>query len=278
MEPNEILIAVKRMSKDIKVSSKLMSKQQVRFLVDAYYQMQEDRIRGNARLRSMTEEPNNILEWLTDQSETLENQIKIALDVYTYNLPIGQWCRSITGIGPVITAGLVSHFDIHKAPTVGNFWVFAGLDPTIKWEKGQKRPWNAFLKSLICFKLGECFVKVQNNEKDVYGKIYAKRKLREIERNNTFEFAPLAKIVLDTKKIDKSTEAYKHYMTGKLPPAHIHARARRYAVKIFISHLHEVWYEIEFGRKPDKPISEEHINNPANFIPIPNWPMNQSSG
>ena len=38
-----------------------------------------------------------------------------------------------------------------------------------------------------------------------------------------------------------------------LPPGRIHARARRYAVKLFVSHLHHVMYEAEFGTPPPKP-------------------------
>ena len=40
---------------------------------------------------------------------------------------------------------------------------------------------------------------------------------------------------------------------GILPDGHIHARAKRYAVKLFLAHLHSVWYEIEFGREPPLP-------------------------
>ena len=38
-----------------------------------------------------------------------------------------------------------------------------------------------------------------------------------------------------------------------LPPARIHARARRYAVKLFVSHLHHVMYHEHFGKEPPKP-------------------------
>ena len=37
-------------------------------------------------------------------------------------------------------------------------------------------------------------------------------------------------------------------MAGHLPPAQIDARARRYAVKLFLVHFHERWYEMEFGK------------------------------
>jgi hypothetical protein len=66
-------------------------------------------------------------------------------------------------------------------------------------------------------------------------------------------YAEQAKAVLEKKKIGKTTDAYAAYSIGKLPPAHIHARAKRYAVKLFLAHLHEVWYTKHFGEAPPKP-------------------------
>ena len=51
----------------------------------------------------------------------------------------------------------------------------AGLDPTVTWGKGERRPWNAELK-VLCWKLGDSFVKVSNKEGALYGRIYRERK------------------------------------------------------------------------------------------------------
>jgi hypothetical protein len=240
---------LKRLSKDLAKTAVDLSLQEVGYLVDAYYIMQESRIRSAAQIREMEEgeEPHNVLDWFHAQAEMLENQVKRALDKWTDAQPLGIWCKSICGIGPVISAGLLAHIDITKAPTAGHIWRFAGLDPTTKWEKKTKRPYNATLKTLCTFKLGESFVKVQNNDKDVYGKLYAQRKKLEQERNERLEFKDQAETILKTKNIDKKTDAYKAYVVGKLPPAHIHARARRYAVKIFLSHYHQVAYKMHYG-------------------------------
>jgi hypothetical protein len=45
---------------------------------------------------------------------------------------------------------LLARIDIVKAPTAGHIWRYAGLDPTVRWNKGEKRPWNAGLKVLCC--------------------------------------------------------------------------------------------------------------------------------
>jgi hypothetical protein len=126
------------------------------------------------------------------------------------------------------------------------------LHTGVKWEKGKKRPFNARLK-VLCFKIGESFVKVSGNDKDIYGKIYLQRKEIERQRNEAGQFADQAKVKLETFKIGKDTDAYKAYSSGKLPPAHIHARARRYAVKMFLSHFWEEWYMRYYGKEPPLP-------------------------
>jgi hypothetical protein len=147
----------------------------------------------------------------------------------------------------------LAHIDIEKAPTVGHIWRFAGLDPTCVWEKKQKRPYNAKLKVLCAFKLGESFVKVQNHPNDIYGKVYVGRKRLEEEKNANLEFKDQAAKILATKNFDKKTDAYKALIEGRLPQAQIHARARRYAVKLFLSHYFEASYRHHYGKEPPRP-------------------------
>src|SRR6185312_11642646 len=99
-----------------------MSPDEARYLVDAYYLMQENRKRSDNQVRSMEAEPHTVIAWLAENSDMLEGQIKRALDKYTDAHVVGQWMKSIHGIGPVIAAGLMAHIDINKAPTVGHIW------------------------------------------------------------------------------------------------------------------------------------------------------------
>ncbi len=105
---------------------------------------------------------------------------------------MGKWAMEQCGIGPVLSAGLLVHLEIEQAPTAGHLWSYAGFDPTREWKKGEKRPFNAKLKTL-CFKIGESFVKVKSREQDVYGKIYKERKALEMSRNEQGLFAEQAK-------------------------------------------------------------------------------------
>lgn len=279
-----ILTPVQRLTRDLANAAKTISDAEARFLVDAYYAMQDARIRADGQIRSIMKnpvetgevneagepvkavEPHDVLTWLSDQNATLESQVKRALEKYVDNHVVGSWLTAIHGIGPVISAGLLAHIDIHKARTAGHIWRFAGMDPTQKWEKKTKRPWNAQLK-VLCWKAGESFVMFSGNDKCFYGKIWRKQKDLYMARNENGEYAARAADILVNKKFNKDTEAYKAYSTGKLPPAHIHAMARRYAVKLFLSHLHGEMHRRILGTEPVAPypmaiLGHAHMINP----------------
>lgn len=278
----ENLNSIQRLTRDLKNASRTLSDKEARFLVDAYYAMQRDRIRAAHQERTLSKgnEPHDVMSWLADQRETLEEQVRRALDAYSASHIEGVWARSMIGIGPVIAAGLLANIDITLAPTVGHIWRFAGLDPTRKWDKATKRPWNGNLKRL-CFLIGESFVKVSNNDNDVYGKIYKARKSYETAKNERGDYADQAKVALATKKFGADTDARKHYEAGHLPPARIHLRSCRYAVKLFLAHYHHVAYESHFGSLPDKPyvLTEgAHLAHPelaahTHYVAPPNWPL-----
>jgi hypothetical protein len=267
------LASVQILTRDLRAAARTLTHDEARFLVDAYYMMQEQRKRSDNQIRALsgTGEPHDVLGWFAKQADRLESAVKVSLDVYSANNAVGRWARTQVGIGPVLAAGLLAHIDIERANTAGKIWRYAGLDPTSKWLKGQKRPWNAQLKTL-CWKIGESFMKVSGNENATYGHIYVHRKKLEIERNEKLMFAPQAEEILRTKKIGKDTEAYKAYIQGKLPPAHILARAQRYAVKFFLSHYQDIAYRDRFGVAPPFPFIIEHgghVNyvGPSEYIP-----------
>jgi hypothetical protein len=264
--------SVERLSRDLRTAAVTLSDREARFLVDSYYIMQEMRKRSDNQIRSMTTEevvePHEILNWLAVQSDVLERNLRSALDRYSDSKEIGRRMKNIFGIGPVISAGLIAHIDIKVCPSTGHIWRFAGLDPTDKWGEGEKRPWNAGLKTL-CWHIGQCFMKFHNNDKCYYGKIYEVRKEYEIKRNENGGNAQTARELLPRYK--KPTETRKHLLTGKLPPAQIDARSRRYATKIFLSHLHQVWYKLEFGKDAPQPFPITHLGHIDKIEPPPEW-------
>ena len=246
-------------------------------------------------------EPYENLKGFYDMLASLELRIKTILEIFANKDPVARWCLEVKGIGPVIAAGLVALIDIHKAPTAGHIWSYAGINPNQVWEKGQKRPWNERLKTLS-WKIGQSFRFNCNKPDSPYGEIFKERKAYETENNLSGCLSDQAKEKLAKYKIGKDTIAYKWYagcFTRKdaekilaepelrargilmkelekkpgegiqmLPPAHIEQRAMRYATKIFLSHLHEVWYEYEFKCKPPAPFAIAILGHAHKINPI----------
>lgn len=320
---------IQKLSKDLRDAVGKMPDSAARVLVDFYDQIQEDRVRCAAIVRQADEarEPNELTSWLRDQFSTIEQQIKLALGHYALARRPGRWMMSQYGIGPVISAGLLAHINIDRAPTAGHIWRLAGLDPNVRWignegaedviqqlglkpkskvtaediakaaqmvnrkaenitslilqEEGSemtgknlkaalaRRPWNAKLKRL-CWIIGCSFMKFSGRDECFYGKVYAQRKVQEIERNESRAFRGQAEESLRTKKITDKT-LRERYEDGRLPDGRILLRAQRYAVKLFLSHLQHVMWESKHGTPPPKPYIIEHGGH-VHYQPPVGWP------
>jgi hypothetical protein len=329
----EGIVNVSKMPLGLSATAKTMSVEQAKCLVINYYSLQDYRKAANNQLRSIPAENSQmhgVLQWLAQQTEILEMEIKKALEKWTNEQPIAQWSKSIVGIGPVISAGLLAYlrvyeqrpllnekkkmvFDANKQPvleeiirhTAGSFLSFSGIAPGVVWLKGEKRPWNADMK-LLQWKIGEAFVKTCNNPDNIYGRLYKKEKAIDTRNNYSGKYQNQCIEKLTKYKIKKNTDAYKWYAgcfpaeiwsgwedletddrmarmkemdmgegngLRMLPPAHIHARAKRYAVSIFLSHYHHVCYWLTLNQHPPKPFAFGVLKHPeVDYIPVPNAP------
>lgn len=259
-----------RLSRDMVAAAKTLQPREARFLVSSYYRLQESRIRAGHQLAKLQEfgEPHFLLDWTYRHNAILEKQVARALKVFAEENALGEWALSVHGIGPIITAGLLAHIDLEKAPTVGHIWRFAGLDPTVVWKEKQRRPWNAELKTL-CWKIGQSFMKTSGSEKSFYGKVYRDRKALEMKRNESGDFSEQARAALGSKRAPgKDTEAFEYYSKSQLPPGRIELRAERYAVKLFLAHYHEQGYRLVLKKEPPKPYVIEHMGH-AHYIAPP---------
>ena len=354
-----------RLGRDKLVAATKLRQSDLGFLVDLFYQVQQIRTRldNQMTIARKTGEPNELLTWCFDNFRFFEGDIKKAMNAFCERYTAGIWAMSITGIGPILAAGMLAYYDIRIANTVGKMWRLSGLDPTrvwygkdkaeelIKtcgidtkfdqakihelakivkyrpeqlidaWQNGfakakglaalkkylARRPWIATLKTLVVFKMGECFVKFRNHENDFYGKIFFAHKLKEIDLNKAGKLADEADRAKSKLK-SKTTETWQ-WVTGcytadvwdgflemtlperaehmnrcrvpegtgvkMLSPAHLHARARRYAVKLFLSHFHEVMHWDYFQKAPPAPYIFEHPEGTlhSHKIAVPNWPL-----
>lgn len=283
------LTPIVKLSRDLKNASRTLGIDEVRFLVDRYYEMQERRIASGNQVRALneTQEPNEVLTWFGAQADTLEGQVQRALAGFVESQPTGKWLTSIYGIGPVLSAGFLAHVavgEVKKRPTkkrpteeiiqvntVGKLWRFAGLDPTSKWSKGEKRPWNASLKRLAWL-TGKSFEKFKNRDDCFYGKLLLQRIDYETRKNDAGEYkAEAEKALARGVKWGPETKAF--YESGKLPPSHINARARRWTVKLFLSHLFEVMWYYRYGTAAPMPYVFTQLKH-VDYIPVPNDPRN----
>jgi hypothetical protein len=248
-----------------------ISAAEVRYLFRQYDLLQNVRQRAVAQSRYI-QSPR--VDWLGNQSIRLERQLTRILEQFAKSHPVGQWMLGIRGIGPIIAAGFLAYIDIEKAPTAASIWRYAGLDPTLRWDGSpyKRKPWNAQLKSLA-WKAGANFVRAANSKDCYYGTVYRKRKLYEQARNDAGENEGVAKALAEKYRKNTKVQAYKD---GKLPPAQIEARARRYAVKLFISHLHTVWYRHHFHKEPPAPYPIAHLGH-AHYLEPPAIPAAELS-
>ena len=122
-------------------------------------------------------------------------------------------------------------------------------------------PYSQKLKAL-CWKIGESFVKVSGNEDAFYGKLYSMRKNEEIQKNERGENKERCKKILEEKDFSDDTIAKKKYESGLLPDGHLHSRAKRWTVKIFLAHYQETLWEVCKGEPyPYRPYVESQLNH-----------------
>lgn len=142
-------------------------------------------------------------------------------------------------------------------------WKYSILEEHSKDDKGKwnkekiiaacaRIPYNKNMK-LLMHKIGYSFHMVKNNPNSLYGRLYNERFDYEIRMNEQGKYADQAAHILATKNFKKNTDAYKAYIQGKLPKAHIMKRCERYVTKLFISHLYEAAYWNKYGQQAPKP-------------------------
>lgn len=155
----EVLDIVK-MNRDVKKSFiQVPSKEEARFLMDIYYQMQARRIALEGQLRSLQQgvdtdvEENNqssknktFMEWYLYNTKQMEDQIKAALDIFSDNHYLSRWAKKNIGIGPVISTCLTAQLELKKnedgscSMHAGNWWSYCGLN-------NNNRPWIGRVES-----------------------------------------------------------------------------------------------------------------------------------
>jgi len=206
--------------------------------------------------------------------QSLESSIQTidrAITPYVSSTVVGSWAISQIGITPTIAAALGTFIDINNFENVGSLWRHAGLDPT---QKNSSFSHNPDFKSL-CWKIGTNFADRSEEKSCFYGQLYLQDKKRRLTNNEQGNYSEKAgKILQDLNprfNNDKTT-----LLEGKLPDAQIDAQARRYAVKIFLSHYYAVAYQDLNAVPADRP-TKITVNGKKQTLDIPNNPFTEES-
>ena len=240
----------------------------VRKIVASYHKIQEAKDSIEYLLRD--EDDIELVELMLDSLDSIESIIKRPLTNYSTASVVGEWCINQYGLGPVLTAGVMSHVDITKANTAGALWRYAGFEPSL--QDSPKVSFNGELKN-ICWKIGLNFAKYANRTKCFYGQLYLRDRTRRTEDNNNLMYADRAYELLDNVS-SKNKPNIASLSMGKLPQEQIDAQARRFAIKMFLSHYHAIAYQEYYNTVPDSP-SFIYIDGEKEEVQIPNNPFKQ---
>lgn len=182
---------------------------------------QEETEEGDRKPQPRVVDPETV-EILTKYYEvfrTMELELDKDIKRSVENEEIFQYMKPIKGLGPLLSAKLISMIDIKRPNTVSALWRYAGLG-VVKDEngvghaerrvKGEPLHYNMKLKSTM-FLVVSSFLKSNSPYRVVY---------------------------------DRTKERYKQ-IRPDWPLMRIHRTAMRKTAQVFLSHLYEVWRKLE---------------------------------
>lgn len=137
----EDALKIARMTQELRDAARELTRQDGRYLLDAYYQIQRWRIRAHNQAQADEMQDDAalpVLDFMSTFTAALEKRVQLILKHFANAYTVGEWSMSITGVGKTLAAGLLTHIDITRADTAGAIWRFAGLDPSMKWWKKEE--------------------------------------------------------------------------------------------------------------------------------------------
>jgi len=198
----------------------------LRILVETYYDIQELRKAAASRLRNyekfdlLTPTLAARLQNLVVDLKRMEQSMAELVEDELESIPIWFHLQKVKGCGPMIAGGLIGWIDdISKADTISSLWRYAGLAPGQKRRAGEKLDYNPKLKDHM-WRVGTQLLKAQR-------KRYKPFAVRLYERFKSQEGA---------KEFESPRGGHK---------LHIHRRAFRRMLKVFLGALWLRWREIE---------------------------------
>lgn len=144
------LVSAFKLTKSIKsdfIDISNISREEMKMLVDLYYQLQDNRKRSREQIRSIEQGRDggkssnaSVMNWVLLNQSIIEKQIPPIMKEVCENDEVGRWLLQIKGIGPVLAAGLLAYFNVEGKQYSNCFISYAGLND-------HNRPWLGKEKS-----------------------------------------------------------------------------------------------------------------------------------
>lgn len=200
------------------------------FLAKLHTAIQRTRVKGQVRCAHLKRQgkDDRTTAAITAKIHAIEKDIvhEIQKSVEAWK-PWVDWGKHVKGLGAFSMGKLRGMIDIEKDVTVSKLWRFAGQKPGEEWKKGEKLHYNKNLKSL-CWRIGGNLLKAKGS----YYLYYCAQKKYYQDR------AQYQGITIVPAHKGKEPE-------GEIYEGHIHLMAQRKMVKLFLSHLWQVWRTAE---------------------------------
>ncbi len=219
-------------------------------------------------------------DFMDEKLKSAEDEIKKEMDYFTRAVPIHDYfLKHVKGIGPILSAGLISSLGtespnygvgIARFETISKLWAYAGQH-TVKVSKEDGKKWFESKAAAIAFHkkhvewYAEKAVKKINVDDEVkkrlkhscWGDIELETVIAKRKAGQTANWSPFLKTLC--WKIGESfvkaggyyRDEYDHWREfydnrdADLPKAQRFARAKRKAIKLFLSDLWRNWREME---------------------------------
>jgi len=173
--------------------------------------------------------------------EQLERELDADIRTLSDDLPIVAYMTAVRGVGPLLAVKVAAMIDIHRAETVSALWRYAGYavmdGERERPVKGEKRHYNARLKT-ACYLIGTSFLKTGSPYRQVYD----------------------------------DARAYYEANRPDWTKGHQHNAAMRKMIKMWLSHLWQVWRALEGEPIPPpyahQMLGHNHYYSPQDF----GWP------
>jgi len=217
-------------------------------LARVYLDLQHLRIAVESRLRELGESPEDMEAYrllsalhsrLYNEEKEWLNQVKELLKDH----PIWEYCEKVKGMGPVAALTFLGYINPYEAVSAGKVWAYFGFTPESKLKSGKKANFNPEAK-------GRAWLIARNviMAKDpYYFPLYQKKKEYYMQRMG--EYIEHAEKCPEFEECMRRLKAKAGRLgrAPKKPPcrAHIDNRAKRWLIKLILSHALQIMREAE---------------------------------